>query len=177
MIEARALMKSIKQARTNAESLGCKYMGDYHNKDIIFVPKDKKGYDLSDDFVRLRVFIRNNRPTRNVILVRKRTEFKETGKIDKVVLKEEFDTEKEALAFIKKSLPEFKKGFEYSREGWEYHLGDNRIFVEDITGYMPSMEVEAESEEELKDLLKKIGAVEIVNASIPEIMRKRLIGE
>jgi len=177
MIEARALMKSIKQARERAESLGCKYMGGYHNKDVIFVPKGKGRFNLSDDFVRVRVFIRNNRPTRNAIVIRKRTEFKETGKIDSVVLKEEFDTEKEALAFVKKSLPGFRKGFEYSREGWEYHLGDKRIFVEDITGYGPSMEVEAENEKELKDLLKKIGAVRIVNESVPEMMRKRLMGE
>ena len=43
-------------------------------KDIIFVPK-KNDYNLSDDFVRVRVMIKKNWPTKDVILVRKKPNF------------------------------------------------------------------------------------------------------
>ena len=47
-----------------------------------------------------------------------------------MILKEEFDTEKEALDFIDKNLSsEFQRGFEYSRKGWEYELNNHRIFI------------------------------------------------
>lgn len=173
MIAGRAIIENIEKAKASVESLGGRFKSHYILKDIIFVPK-KEDYDLSDDFVRVRVNIKSDWPTKRVILVRKQTEFKEPGKIDKVILKEEFDTEEEAFAFIKEKLPEFQKGFEYEREGWQYQLNDNKIFIENIKGWKPSVEIEADSEEQLKELFDKIGILELVKSSVPEIMRKLL---
>jgi adenylate cyclase class IV len=172
MIEARAVVESVEKARNSVESLGAEFKSDYAFKDIIYVPK-KADYNLSDDFLRVRVMTKRNWPTKDVILVRKQTEWKEHGKLDNIVLREEFDTEEEAVDYIDKHLStEFERGFEYSREGWQYQLGDSRIFVEDIGGYGPSVEVEADTEQQLQDILDKIGVKEVVKESVPEIMRK-----
>ena len=42
--------------------------------------KKKNDFNLSDDFLRVRVYSKTNWPTKNVVLVRKQTEFKSTGK-------------------------------------------------------------------------------------------------
>ena len=118
--------------------------------------------------------IKSDWSTKKVILVRKQTKFKDTGKIDNIILRKEFELEEKSFAFIKEKLSEFKKGFEYEREGWQYQLNDNRIFIEDINGWKPSVEIEAKSEKQLKELFDKIGIVELVKSSVPEIMRKLL---
>ena len=173
MIEGRAVIEKIEKTKVSVESLEGKFKSNYILKDIIFIPK-KEDYNLNDDFIRVRVNIKSDWPTKKVILIRKQTEFKKIGKIDKVILKEEFDTEEDAFAFIKNKLPEFQKGFDYKRDGWQYQLNNNRIFIEDIKGWKSSIEIEAESEEELKKLFDKIGILELVKYSIPEIMRRLL---
>jgi len=176
MIEGRAIISNIEETKKRVESLSGSFKSSYAFKDIIFVPK-KKNYNLSDDLLRVRVISKNNWPTKNVILVRKQTEFKNLGKIDKVILKKEFDAENEALDFIKKGLSaEFEYGFEYSREGWEYQLENHRVFIENIENLKPSIEIEADSEEDLQRLFDKIGIVKKLRQSIPEAVRESLSG-
>lgn len=173
MIEGRAIIESIDKAKASVEKIGGQFKSNYIFKDIIFVSK-KRHYNLNDDFVRVRINIKSDWPTKKVILVRKQTKFKKIGKIDKVILKKEFESEEEAFAFIKEKLPDFKKEFEYKREGWQYQLKDNKIFIENIKGWEPSVEIEADSEEQLKELFEKIGILKLVKSSVPEIMRKLL---
>jgi len=171
MIECRAIISGIEETKKKVGQLGAIFKGEYIFKDVIFIPK-KNVFNLSDDFLRMRVYTKTNWPTKNIVLVRKQTEFKSTGKIDKVVLKEEFNTEEEVLDFINKNLAsEFKRGFEFSRIGWQYQLENYRIFIEDIEGFKLSVEIEAETEEELKSLFDKLNIIEKVNESISEIMR------
>lgn len=174
MIEGRAIIADIGQTRKKLEEMGALFNGGYTFKDVIFVPK-KPNYNLSDDFLRVRVYDKNNWRTNKAVLVRKQTIFKEVGKTDKIILKKEFESEQEALNFISAELAaEFERGFEYEREGWQYDIGKQRIFVEDIKGFKPSIEIEAESENEIEFLFSKIGVVEKINASLPEVMRKVL---
>lgn len=174
MIEGRALIADIEQTREKLAELGAVFNSNYAFKDIIFVPK-RKSYNLSDDFLRVRVYIKNNWPTKKVVLVRKQSKFREVGKTDTITLKNEFDTEREAFDFVSAKLGgEFERGFEYEREGWQYDLGKHRVFVEDIKGFKPSMEIEADSGGEIESLFTKIGIVEKIHASIPEVMRKIL---
>jgi len=173
MIEGRAIIENIEKTKKSVESLGGKFKSNYILKDIIFVPKKKK-YKLNDDFLRVRINIKSDWPTKKVILIKKQTEFKNTGKIDKIIFKKEFDTEEEASSFIKSNIPGFQRGFEYEREGWEYELEKNRIFIEDIKGWKPSIEIEAEKERDLKDLFKQIEFIELVKDSAPEVMSKLL---
>jgi len=173
MIEGRAIIKDIEKAKKSIESLGGIFKSNYILKDIIFIPKIGK-YKLNNDFIRVRINIKSDWIAKKVILIRKQNEFKNIGKIDKILFRKEFDTEEEAFIFIQKKFPEFKKGFEYEREGWEYQLNKNRIFIEDIKGWKPSIEIETEKEEDLEDLFNKIGVLELIKESIPEIMNKLL---
>ncbi len=174
MIEGRGIIESVEIARQKVEGLGGVFKSNYAFKDIIFVPR-KETYNLTDDFLRVRVLSKNNWNTKNVILVRKKTEFQKIGKIDKVALRKEFDTEKEALNFIEKELgKDFDFGFEFSRQGWQYQLGKNRVFIEDIEKYRPSLEIEADNEQELKDLFTKLQVKKQVKQSMPEVMKNLL---
>jgi adenylate cyclase class IV len=171
MIESRWTIPSIKDTKKKVEELGGIFKSEYAFKDVIFVPI-KEDFNLSDDFLRMRIYTKNDWPTKNIVLVRKQTEFTSTGKVGKVILKQEFDNEKSALDFINKNLAsEFKKGFEFSRTGWQYELGNNRIFIEDIQGFKPSVEIEANTEEELKTLFNKLDVLEKVKESVPEVVR------
>ena len=171
MIEGRALILNIKQTRKKLTDMGAVFKGNYVFKDIIFTPK-KTNYNLSEEFLRVRVYAINNWSTKKAVLVRKQIEFKKTEKIDNIILKKEFDTEQEAIDFITAKLgTEFERSLEYEREGWQYDFGKHRTFVEDIKGYKPSIEIEANSEEEIETLFDKIGIIEKIHTSIPEIMR------
>lgn len=174
MIEARATISSIEQTRQKLEDLGAGFAGNYAFKDIIFTNNDGKS-DLKRDFLRLRVITTNNRPTKSVILVRKKTQFNQNSKSSKVVLKKEFDLESEGLDFITKEFhSDFDKDFEYDRDGSEYDLANARIFVEDIAGFCPSIEIEAEAEGQIYDLFDRIGIEQIIHESVPELMSKIL---
>ena len=164
---------SIEKAKASVENLGGQFKGNYIFKDIIFVPR-KKIYNLNEDFLRIRSYVKTNLLTKNVVLVRKKTEWKKQGKLDKIILKKEFDTEKEAFLFIEENLPDFEKGFEYRREGWQYELEKNKIFVENIEEYSPSIEIETNDEKDLQILFNKIGVKDLVRDSVPEIMRRIL---
>lgn len=176
MIEGRATVPGVGEAKTAIERLGGVFNSNYAFKDIIFVPK-KANYNLSDDFLRARVYIKSNWPTKKVVLIRKQTEFKEVGKVDHIVLRQEFDTEQEALDYIKQELgTEFEYGFEYSREGWQYTLEGHLIFVENVEGLKPSIEIEADTDEQLQNFFDRIGAVERFHDSVPELVRRIKMG-
>ena len=170
MIEGRAVVEGIGRARRAVEALGGKFGGDYAFRDIIFTLNGE--FDLNREFLRVRVYSKNNWPTKDVVLIKKKMEFKEVGKKDTPVLRKEFDKYEEAFSFIEKNLPEYGKGFEYEREGWEYELQGRRVFVEDIRGFRPTVEVEADNADELREIFGKLGIVEEVADSVPETMRK-----
>lgn len=174
MIEGRAIISDIEDARVKVERFGAIFKGEYAFRDVIFVPM-KAHFRLSDDVLRMRVFSRSNSPSPNVVLVRKQTEFSALGKTDNVILKNEFDTEKEALDFVQNNLSaEFTRDFEFSRVGWQYQLENQRIFIEDIMGFPPMIEFEAETEDQLKSLFEKNDILEKVNESMPEFIGRFL---
>lgn len=164
MIEGRGVISDIKETGKKIEELGGVYKSDYAFKDIIFFSENGT--------LKVRVMTKKNWPTKDVIVIRKQSEFKEVGKIDSSLLRKEFDTEKEAVDFVERELPEFKPELEYSRHGWQYELDGSRIFVEDIEFLGPSVEIEADSEEVLKALFKKMGIDEVLGESIPEAIKR-----
>jgi len=120
------------------------------------------------------VNVKSDWPAKRVVVVRKQTKFRRIGKTDKIILKKEFDNEEEAFLFAKEKFPEFQRGLEYERKGWEYRLDDKGIFIERIKGWKPSIEIEAKNGKEIKELFNKIGILELVKDSVPEIMRQIL---
>ena len=174
MLEKRVKVKNIEKAKKKIMSLGANYKGNYAFQDIIFVSK-KERTDLNKDFIRVRVYSKNNWKTKNVILVRKKTIWKDINKTSKVILKKEFDKEKEAFDFMdKKYNLQFENKFEYYREGWEYQFNLSHVFIENVEKIGSTVEIESENKNEMEDLFNKIGVEKILEDSMPEIMRKRL---
>ena len=170
MIEIRGIIKDIKETRRKVEELGGELRSNYEFKDVIF--SEDINNNLKKDFLRLRIYSKNNWPVKDFVLVRKKTEFKKFGKISNKILKKEFDNKKDSISYIKENFPGFKKTIEYSREGWQYQLDKNKIFIENIKEYKPSIEIEAENKKELKTLLKKFNVLKTLKEPLAEIMRR-----
>ena len=180
IFEARCKIKDISNARNEAEKIGGIFKGYYYCTDIIFKNVEnsdsEKGIINSEKgIIRLRVFKINNRQTKNFIFIHKIAEWEDKIKVDRIILKERFDTIKEALDFmIEHYGNNLKDDYEYSREGWEYHLDKSGIFIENIEKLGPTIEIEAESKRDLENLLKLFETTECFSEPTPEIMRKLL---
>lgn len=174
MIESRAIIESIDRTRRSVEKLLAQFKGNYAFKDIIFIPRKKnENYNLNEDLIRMRIYTKNNWPTKKVVLVRKKTKWRKDGKKSNITIKKEFDNEKEALLFLTQNFPGFKKGFEYFREGWQYGFNGCGIFVENIAGLPPSVEIEATEKKKLQIIFKKLGVKKVLRDSIPKMIYKK----
>jgi len=175
MIEGRWIIKDIKETKKKIEELRGTHKSKYSFTDMVFSQKDNK-LDLSKEFIRLRVYKLNEWNTKNIVLTHKITKWKGNFKKDKIILKKEFDTIKEALDFIDKHYKgKVKKFFEYFRKGEQFQINNSRLFVENIKGFKPSIEIEAKSEKEINYLIKELELHKKVPNSIPETMRKILL--
>ena len=165
MIQERAIISDIQKTKQMVENLGAVFNGDYIFKDKIFISGNKND---SNYFLRIRIYLKNNWPTKNVVLIK--VESKSSGQIN-IFFRQEFDAEQDAVNFIKQNFSDFKYAFEYSREGWLYDLGKTRIFIENIEELKPSIEIEAGSEEEIQSLFGKLGAGKKIESVFQEIRR------
>ncbi len=176
MLEARGKIKNIEEIKRKIEKIGGVYDSYYSYTDIIFISTTGK-VDLNKEFIRIRILKVNNWKTKNVVLVHKKAEWIGEAKIDNFILKKEFDELDKALDFIEKNYKgKLKEGFKYFREGWQYGLGKNRIFAEDIENLGPMVEIESEDENDLESIFKKLEIKDRVSDSVPEMMRKILRG-
>ena len=168
--ETRCKIKDIRGAKNIAEKIGGIFKGYYSNTDIIF--KTEKA-DSEKGVIVLRIFKINNRQTKNFILTHKIAEWMDTIKTDRIILKEKFDTMEDALSFMKDHYGDgIKEDYKYSREGWEYHLDKNRIFIENIEKLGSTIEIEADNKIDLENLLKSFETIECFSESTSEIIKK-----
>lgn len=171
IFEVRCRIKHIDDARNVVEKIDGIYQGHYHNTDIIFKSKNS---DIEGTIV-LRLFQINNRRTKNVILTHKIAEWTDDIKTDKIILKQSFDTIKDALSFMIDHYEDsLKDDYQYSREGWEYHIDNIKIYIENIEKLGPTIEIEAENKDDIKNLLKHFNVTECFYEPTSEIMRKLL---
>lgn len=170
LINARGIIASIEQAKSQLDGLGAVYRGEFSFKDIIY----QSSAPLNEDFVCMRIYSQTNWDEGDVVVQRKKTEWIDRGKIDHDVLKKGFDSEEEALDYIAAHCSDFKRSFEFSRVGWEYSLPGYAIFVEGVEGYPPSVEIKAEDAASLQDMLQQLHVTDIIRDSMAEAMRKIL---
>lgn len=166
IFETRGKIKDIKAARDTAEKIGAIFKGFYSCTDFIFQTKNV------EEILRLRVFKINNRKTENCILIHKTAEWSDKVKTDKIILQNKFDTIKEAINFMIDRYGDFKEDYEYSRDGWEYSLNENGIYIENIEKLGPTIEIESDNKNDLENLFKFFDISELFSKSTPEIMRK-----
>lgn len=166
IFETRGKINNIKDARDTVEKMGGVFKGFYSCTDFIFETKNV------EEKLRLRVFKINNRKTENCILIHKTTEWSDKVKTDKIILQNKFDTIKEAVNFMIDHYGDFKEDYEYSRDGWEYSLNKNSIFIENIEKLGPTIEIESDNKDDIENLFKFFDVIELFSESTPEIMRK-----
>ena len=163
MIETRGTVTNLLESRKKVETLGFTFKGEYAFLDMI--------YFKDDEILRLRIYSKSNRKQKDCQLIRKSVSFKGAGKIDKISLKKEFNNKEQAMQYIARHVIDFIDNTEYSRKGIEFVKGKNHIYLEDIQFLGHSVEIEAENEEELKALVKKIQFKKILKQSLPYTIR------
>ncbi len=156
MIDARIFTDSLDWARGILEEKGFLFKGKYVIHDKIYSSKDPT-QDLAKVFMRLRLIPENIWDEKPFIVSIKNTELMGVGKQSVIPLKEQFDTEDEARAFIANSYADtFDFAFEFDRMGWQYDLGDQQVDLEDIEGHC-SINLKSPTEAGLRALLDQIG--------------------
>lgn len=138
------------------------YQGDYAFNDYIYSNRDSK-VDLNDEFFRIREYEKTRWKQKLIVAVHKVRN--PQGECHKILFEGEYDT----LAEAQQQIPMvFSKKCSFFRRGWEYHIESIRIFVEEIDGLPPSVEMIAKSQEEILSLFDKIKIVSILTDSVPQ---------
>ncbi|MFH1510485.1 MAG: hypothetical protein ABIF10_02240 [Candidatus Woesearchaeota archaeon] len=166
MLEARALVDNLERVKKKVMGLGGVSKGCYACKNFIF--KSWTG----PVYLRLRVYSKNNWPSRQVIVTHKKAVALGFGKKDVILLRQEFDDLDQGFAFISNKFPGFQKILEFAVCGEEFSLGSSRFFVENVEFVGPSVEIEVNTEDELKKYFTLIGAGKMIEGSLPEYILK-----
>lgn len=162
----RAFVTSTEQANVELAHLQATFKGEYCFEDYIYHPAGSY-YDLNVECMRLRVYKQTNWNQKPVELSHK---VKGTqGHSGTTKLKLQFDTINEAEPY----LSNYTLAFSYSRTGREYDLGSMRIFVEDVEGLPPSVEVISPSKDDIDRLFfTHLAPIQIVTDSVPKLIEK-----
>ncbi len=175
MLEARTFVKEIESAKKTLNENKAVFKGEYICKDTIFSPIDATK-SLKDEFLRLRVNVKNIWNEKDVIVAIKQTERKDIGKNSIIPLRKEFDSEDDARKYIQENLEDkYKFDFEFTRTGWQYDLGNDQVDlerVEDIPNCY-TIEVKSKTEERLRKLVSMFSLTSIIEGpSVVEIRKK-----
>ena len=75
-----------------------KKASEYAFYDLVYL--NKNGASITDDTLKIRVYQKNEWDSKAVLVIQKRATLENGAKVDKVLTREQFDTEKEALKFV-----------------------------------------------------------------------------
>jgi adenylate cyclase class IV len=164
--EIRAIITSIEQVREELESMGAVLMGDYAFTDYIYQPHNTS-CDLNKEFIRIRAYQKTNWNQKKFSVVHKRKE--QEGMTGKILLRAECDTFAEAEQMLCDSCL-FR--FSFSRNGYEYSLNSMKLFVEDIQGLPPTIEVVAASKQQIDELFEKLSITVVIIDSVGRMVEK-----
>lgn len=155
MFDARIFPNSLDDTKKVLEEQGAVLKGEYEIHDYIFASTDPE-QTLDKVFLRLRMVPVNIWNEKKVIVTIKNTELQKVGKKSIIPVKEQFDNEEDARAFIEKNYSDtFKPDFNFNRKGWQYNLPNgDQVDLEDIESHF-SVEFKSKTEEELRGLLDR----------------------
>lgn len=177
MIEARSFVENFDSAKKILAENKAVFKGEYVCKDIIFSPIDSTK-SLKDEFLRLRVNVKNIWTEKDVIVAIKQTEKKDIGKNSIIPLRKEFDGEDDARKYIKENLEDkYKFDFEFTRTGWQYDLGENQVDLEKVEDIPDcyTIEVKSKTEDGIKKLTDIFEMRDIIKG--PSVVKiKQLLG-
>jgi hypothetical protein len=173
MFDARTFPQTLDIAQAILEKNGAVLKGDYAITNKIYKHKTEP---LEKVFLRLRTIPKNIWNEGAIIVSIKNTEIKQVGKQSIISFKKEFDTEKEAEAFIEENYAsDFTFDFEFSCIGWQYFLGEDGIDLELIEN-PPSIEFKSKTQQGLQNLLARFGVrdEEVIKGPSVVVLRKLL---
>lgn len=161
----RGFIKSVEKTRRDLHKLGAKQISYYHFTDHIYIEQGKKP-DFSSGYLRIREYhpptsfkhqveMCRQMVTEGGIPLKERTHFSSYKKARKALVKGE------------------KEIFSFERYGWQYNLKGHLVFVEDIDGLGPSVEVMSPTYSSLKKKLAELKAEKITEDSTPLIYSKK----
>ncbi len=162
--EIRAYITSLDDTKKALQNLGATFKSEYAFTDYIYQPKDRK-VDLNKEFIRLRAYEKTGWKQKNFVLAHKIKET--TGMTGKTPLYKEFDTQAEAQQELKDA---YTLDFSFYRKGWEYALENMKIFVEDIQGLSPTIEVVAPDKDQIENLFSKLPITGLITDSVPRLI-------
>lgn len=108
MFYTRIILKSKENLLENLKKLGAIKKHDFAFYDLVYLNRD--GSSITDDTLKVRVYKHNEWNSKAVLVIRKKAEVVDGVKEDKFLVREEFDTESEALKFVDEN---FKDSFDY----------------------------------------------------------------
>lgn len=165
--EVRAFISDIKHIESQLSLFNPEFKGEYQFTDYIYYPRDTD-FDLNKEFIRLRVYQQTHWDQKSVELSHK---IKNTPGISgHLKFKKQFNSIEEAAPF----LAAYRLAFSYDRKGYEYRLDDIKLFLEDIQGLPPSIELVSSSSEHIYQLFDEIAPVEILSDSVPKLFKNTL---
>jgi hypothetical protein len=151
----------------NIEDFGVKKASEYGFYDLVYL--NKNGASITEDTLKVRVYQKNEWDSKAVLVIQKRATIENGAKIDKVLTREQFDTESEALEFVKDNfLSSYDFSFKFSKTGIEYKNETIRVWVEDVENIGITLELEAEDINILNDFISHFNVKEKLDISLPE---------
>lgn len=167
-VEIRAICSDNEDVRLALVQKMAVFKGDYAFTDHIYSEGDHS--NLNDAFFRIRHYQRTKWQQKNVVIVHKIRDVQNGD--HQLLFKQECDTLEEAEQFIPIN---YLKRCSFSRCGLEYCLESMRIYVEEIEGLPPSIEVVASSRQEILNLFKYLDVTELLTDSVPQWYLKEVL--
>lgn len=147
--------------------MGALCLGEYAFTDTIYGHVTHS--NLNEEFVRIREYQKTNWNQKAVVVAHKVRDLKEGNHI--TLLNEERDTFDE----VQRLVPEgFHAEVSFSRRGWEYTLESMHIYVEEIEGLFPSIEVIADSKDVILDLFSRLEVNDLMQDSVATCVQKSI---
>ena len=172
MLYAR-ILTTIDTIDGQVKKLKLEKKSDFAFYDLIYA--NKNGTSITEDTLKIRVYQKNEWNTKDVLVIRKCAVLTEGSKEDKVLLKEEFDTETEAIEFVEKHFGnDYAFSFKLEKNGSEYVNDNLRIWYENITGLGASVEFESASQDVIENAIQLFPVSERLQESVPEYMYKKI---
>lgn len=166
--ECRALVNNIASVDLKLKEYEALFKGEYAFRDFIYHPKNKT-FDLNQEFLRLRVYSLTQWKQKPVELVHK-IKNKKPGCTGKTKLKIQFNSIDEAEA--SSILKDYELAFSFYRKGKEYYFKGLKIYVEEVEGMLPSIEVLSDSKQDIIKFLESLNPIQILEDSIPRAIEK-----
>ena len=171
MIFARIILNDDKYINENLKKLNAIQKSEFAFYDLIYL--NKNGASITEDTLKIRVYQKNEWKNKDVLVIRKTAVEKNGIKEDVVSLREEFDSEEEAVKFVEENYSqEFKFAIRLEKTGIEYANDQLRIWVENIKDIGYSIEFGAEDNECIENAIALFDVKERLEMSVPEYLYK-----